>query len=222
MDLLGGFEQADTGRSLRDIFAGVQEAFAAVLNNSGAEAADPAKLMQDLVVDYTAFQAASADKKIAAQSCLLDQLIGRLRPYDTSTAEQLQTNLHRLDLSAGRHGTFEWIESVLCEALRRGSWLVIDNVNLCSASVLDRLNALFETGGWLTVSERGVLDGAIPVLRPHPDFRAFLLYDPMRGDISRAMRNRGVEIYVPSIEERPLSSLHTATCLGTWLQQQHG
>ena len=135
MDLLGGFEQADTGRSLRDIFAGVQEAFAVVLNNSGAEAADPAKLMQDLVVDYTAFQAASADKKIAAQSCLLDQLIGRLRPYDTSTAEQLQTNLHRLDLSAGRHGTFEWIESVLCEALRRGSWLVIDNVNLCSASV---------------------------------------------------------------------------------------
>ena len=217
MDLLGGFEQADTGRSLRDIFAGVQEAFAVVLNNSGAEAADPAKLMQDLVVDYTAFQAASADKKIAAQSCLLDQLIGRLRPYDTSTAEQLQTNLHRLDLSAGRHGTFEWIESVLCEALRRGSWLVIDNVNLCSASVLDRLNALFETGGRLTVSERGVLDGAIPVLRPHPDFRVFLLYDPMRGDISRAMRNRGVEIYVPAIEERPLSDLDSSAIISAAL-----
>ena len=40
-----------------------------------------------------------------------------------------------------------------------------------SASVLDRLNALLEPGGSLTITERGVIDGQIPCIKPHPDFR---------------------------------------------------
>jgi len=40
-----------------------------------------------------------------------------------------------------------------------------------SASVLDRLNALLEPNGSLSLSERGVIDGAIPTVRPHSDFR---------------------------------------------------
>ena len=80
--------------------------------------------------------------------------------------------------------------------MREGKWLVIDNANFCSASVLDRLNCLFESGGLLTLSERGVLGGEIPKVVPHPDFRAFLLYDPSKGEVSRAMRNRGVEVHL--------------------------
>ena len=41
---------------------------------------------------------------------------------------------------ANKQGTFEWLDSVLVEAVREGKWLVIDNVNYCSASVLERLN----------------------------------------------------------------------------------
>ena len=40
-----------------------------------------------------------------------------------------------------------------------------------SPSVLDRLNALLEPGGVLTVDERGAIDGEIPVIKPHPSFR---------------------------------------------------
>ena len=38
-----------------------------------------------------------------------------------------------------------------------------------------RLNALFEQGGRLTVSERGVLDGQVPEINPHPgnNFNSF-------------------------------------------------
>ncbi|XP_010082937.1 PREDICTED: midasin, partial [Pterocles gutturalis] len=64
-------------------------------------------------------------------------------------------------------------------------------------SVLDRLNALLEPGGVLTMSERGVIDGTIPTIAPHPNFRLFLSMDPVHGEISRAMRNRGIEIYIP-------------------------
>ena len=49
-------------------------------------------------------------------------------------------------------------------------------VALCSPSVLDRLNALLEPGGVLTVDERGTIDGDIPVIKPHPDFRYCILY----------------------------------------------
>jgi hypothetical protein len=34
------------------------------------------------------------------------------------------------------------------------------------------------------------------IIRPHPDFRLMLALDPRHGEVSRAMRNRGIEIYV--------------------------
>ena len=34
------------------------------------------------------------------------------------------------------------------------------------------------------------------VLRPHPEFRMFLTVNPTYGEVSRAMRNRGVEIFL--------------------------
>ena len=41
----------------------------------------------------------------------------------------------------------------------------------CSASVLDRLNALLEPHGELSINERGVIDGEIPSIKPHSQFR---------------------------------------------------
>lgn len=104
-------------------------------------------------------------------------------------------------------GCFEWTDSLLVKALRQGHWLLVDNVNLCSPSVLDRLNGLLEPGGVLSLSERGVIDGQIPVVAPHPQFRLFLALDPRHGEISRAMRNRGVEIFVPDEVEYSDSDL---------------
>lgn len=43
--------------------------------------------------------------------------------------------------------------------------------SLCSPSVLDRLNALLEPGGVLTLSERGMIDGSTPTITPNPNFR---------------------------------------------------
>lgn len=74
-------------------------------------------------------------------------------------------------------------------------------MRVCSPSVLDRLNALLEPGGSLTINERGVIDGTTPSITPHPNFRLFLTMDPVHGEISRAMRNRGVEIYIPGENE---------------------
>ncbi|KAJ4836844.1 hypothetical protein Tsubulata_018473 [Turnera subulata] len=116
------------------------------------------------------------------------------------------TELDRLvkaisNLQEGQHGTsfsakFEWVTGLLIKAIENGEWIVLENANLCSPTVLDRINSLVETSGSITVNECGIVDGGPVVLHPHPNFRMFLTVNPSFGEISRAMRNRGVEIYV--------------------------
>ncbi|KAF3421618.1 hypothetical protein E2986_02010 [Frieseomelitta varia] len=100
-------------------------------------------------------------------------------------------------LNAG--GKFEWVDSVLVKCLRNGTWLLLDQVNLCSPAILDRLNGLLEPNGALTIGEKGVdEDGNVFTVKAHGNFRLFLTMDPRHGEISRAMRNRGVEISIPA------------------------
>src|SRR6267142_1015405 len=101
----------------------------------------------------------------------------------------------RAELATSRRaGQFEWIDGPLIRALKEGHWLLLDNANLCSPSVLDRLNSLCEPSGVLTLNERGVVDGITPVIVPHPNFRLIMCVDQQFGELSRAMRNRGIEI----------------------------
>jgi midasin len=109
-----------------------------------------------------------------------------------------QTSLRRLKLLGGRKltGCFEWVDGALLQAVQEGGWVVLDNANHCSATVLDRMNALLEPGGVLMVNECGLdpATGAPRTVSPHPDFRMFLTCDPKYGEVSRAMRNRCVEV----------------------------
>ncbi|XP_055345103.1 midasin-like isoform X2 [Paramacrobiotus metropolitanus] len=98
--------------------------------------------------------------------------------------------------SAGR---FEWRDSVVVRAIRDGGWLLLDGANLCSAAVLDRLNSVLEPHGELLLSECGTVGEAVPCIKPHPNFRLFLVMDRKYGELSRAMRNRAIEIFVPAL-----------------------
>lgn len=85
-------------------------------------------------------------------------------------------------------GAFRWSNGILIEALQRGDWLLVDNVNFCNPAVLDRLNGLLEPGGFLVLSEKGVCGAALECVHPHPNFRLIFTMDPKHGEISRAMR----------------------------------
>ena len=95
---------------------------------------------------------------------------------------------------------FVWIESILIRSMRQGDWLILENVNTCSLSVLDRLNSLLEPNGELILNEGG---GQCSIIKPHPNFRLILTMDPNQGngEISRAMRNRCCEIYIDNQQE---------------------
>lgn len=95
-----------------------------------------------------------------------------------------------------QHGTFEWFKSTLVTAIEEGQWVLLRDPNSAPAAVLDRINSLLEPGGFLLINERGLVNGSPYIVYPHPNFRLFLTYDSKYGEVSRALRNRCVELYV--------------------------
>ena len=93
-------------------------------------------------------------------------------------------------------GGFHWVDGVLVKAMEEGKWLHLENVNFCPSSVLDRLNPLMEIGGSLVLTEGGGSDSTgARVIHPHPNFRLFLSMNAETGgEVSRAMRNRCIEV----------------------------
>uniref|UniRef100_A0A8D8RCU5 Midasin n=1 Tax=Cacopsylla melanoneura TaxID=428564 RepID=A0A8D8RCU5_9HEMI len=217
MEILGGYEQIDLNRHLSEIGSQVERLLLHVLSTQGGD--NRVDTMQ-LVEQYNALsnQVVPLEERKDTKVFLdkIDRLSSLLIPLSSShIAEDLLSQLNSfrsrvLALSqSGKIGSggFEWVDSVLVKALRQGSWLLMDNVNMCSAAVLDRLNGLLEPSGVLTLHERGVSSsGELYTIVPHPEFRLFLCMDPRYGEISRAMRNRGVEIALPAEQSSSLSA----------------
>jgi midasin len=89
---------------------------------------------------------------------------------------------HSIVSQKERGGTFEWVDGIVVQALEKGHWLFVDNINLCSSAVLDRLNSLLEPGGSILLTEcgggnaessTGTSSETARSITPHPDFRIF-------------------------------------------------
>ncbi|TDH69545.1 hypothetical protein CCR75_002271 [Bremia lactucae] len=109
---------------------------------------------------------------------------------------------------------FEWVDGILIQAMEKGEWVLLDNVNFCSSSVLDRLNSLMETGGEMLVNECGIIDGKPRIIKPHKNFRLFLAMDPQYGEVSRAMRNRCIEIALVDVDVSRLDMMRISLACG--------
>ncbi len=203
MDLIGTFEQFDPSTRTRSALAAlVREAH----RLSEQVAARSHSRYASFLTAQGTLKAALGSSQSSPSSELLSAALEDVRNATGDVSDEvfrttlenavavvteMTQNTQDAQKSTGR---FEWIDGPLLRALQEGHWLMLDNANLCSASVLDRLNSLFEPNGCLVISERGVVDGKVPVIRPHPNFRVFMCLDPRHGELSRAMRNRGIEI----------------------------
>lgn len=201
MDLIGGFEQSDPLRTAgafiaqllarvealamsslpRPIPRGVLELISLLQRNEQTTTA----LLEEVYALLRSLE--------STQSCLTD--------YATACKALLERPL-TID-----NAQFEWVDGILVDALLHGKWLVLDNANLCSSSVLDRLNSLLEPNGILSINEHCGTDGEPRIVRAHPDFRIFLTMDPRFGELSRAMRNRAIELFIPTDSESVEGSL---------------
>ncbi|GAB6026519.1 hypothetical protein CHUAL_012942 [Chamberlinius hualienensis] len=223
-ELLGGFEQADLNRRLTKLTAEVISIIDCKLkelvlkkNISSIDVKQLVKMKQSLEGECNNDHSSDNGENENVDVGDVSNFIRRIEMVKDillklhSSEDSLMKRLDQLLILAQRDGSmnyggrFEWIDSRLVTSLQDGCWLLIDNVNLCSPSILDRLNGLMEPGGVLIVSERGEVDGdgKLPTYKPHPNFRLILSMDPKNGEISRAMRNRGVEIF---LQERQTTS----------------
>ena len=97
---------------------------------------------------------------------------------------------------------------MLVQAVQRGEWTAIENANLCSPSVLDRLNGLFEEGSCsLTINEQGLVNDQLREVTKHSNFRAVFVVTEKTlleqgKDVSKALKNRCLEVRVHYSEDR--------------------
>ena len=86
---------------------------------------------------------------------------------------------------------FEWHDSILINSIINGDFIILDNANTCNSAVLDRLNSLLDDDKKIYLNE----SGENRVIQPNSKFRIFLTMNPFLGEVSRALKNRCVELY---------------------------
>ncbi|KAJ2476468.1 AAA ATPase midasin, partial [Coemansia sp. RSA 2320] len=108
-------------------------------------------------------------------------------------------------------GRLVFEEGLLVKALRHGHWLVLDELNLAPSDVLEALNRLLDDNRELVIPE------TLEIVRPHPHFMLFATQNPAglyggRKALSRAFRNRFVELHFDDIPERELQQIIVDSC----------
>lgn len=198
-DLIGGYEQLHQDRAASRKVTALREECLVMLRYELCSK-HPGQNLDRFLELYRLCNSEKLDLEM-----LQDALMPLARINNTYSFGELIPR--RLEVQDARFG---WSDGVLVEAVSKGYWLVLDNANTCNSAVLDRVNSLLEPGGLLIVSEQHETDGRPRVVQPHHNFRIFLTVDPRHGELSRAMRNRAVEIYVDSSELKWPTSMSPA------------
>lgn len=116
----------------------------------------------------------------------------------------------------GEPGDFVWKDGILVDAMKKGDWVVFDEINLAQPAILERINSLLDKDRQITLTEKGN-----EVVTAHPNFRVFATMNPAthqyagRKELSLAMRNRFTESWVPGVSERD----ELATICKAWMQK---
>lgn len=214
-DLLGGFDQVDTTHKSEELWSRAQELVRknciCIIDQNKSGMSDALQNIIGILNSY-----GNKDKSTSAFKELLEglskpffvteELVSRFFVFKEEVLSFLEENDKMQSVR------FQWFDGILLTAVEEGHWLILDNANLCNPSVLDRLNSLLEPNGCLMVNECALENGEPRTVIPHKNFRLFLTVNPKYGELSRAMRNRGVEIYLEDIKYR--ASTFDTTLLG--------
>lgn len=101
-------------------------------------------------------------------------------------ANETKNGLRRVNLNGGTtadelvgrllindKGTY-WVDGILTEAMRRGEWIVLDEINAALPEVLFVLQSVLDDDGYLVLSEKDDKE----VVHKHKDFRIFATCNP--------------------------------------------
>jgi midasin len=113
--------------------------------------------------------------------------------------------------AADQNGSLSFRDGILVQALRQGQWVILDELNLAPSDVLEALNRLLDDNRELYLAETN------ETVKPHPNFRLFATQNPSgayggRKPLSRAFRNRFVELHVGDIPSNEMSKILEKRC----------
>lgn len=103
-------------------------------------------------------------------------------------------------------GKLKFQEGLLVQAMKEGSWIVLDELNLAPTDVLEALNRLLDDNRELLIPETQ------EIVRPAENFCLFATQNPPglyggRKVLSRAFRNRFLELHFDDIPESELETI---------------
>jgi len=115
-----------------------------------------------------------------------------------SMIQDLQKRSSKLEQGGGF--IFQFVEGTLVQSLQNGDWILLDEVNLASDSVLKKLATIVE-GNYILLNERA----DVVETQRHPDFRIFMCMNPPftsagKKQLPSSLRSKLTEFYVPELE----------------------
>ncbi|XP_065367345.1 midasin [Calliphora vicina] len=237
----GSFQQIDLNRHLEEISFQLECIYLKFIQNIILDSSSTVKMISELLDSWNTYSVLRNYKcELENKSFVSEELMNYRRridklnnvievlqqcinsPTNEKYMEELQnirSKLNTLKLhvkntdSLNTGGCFEWVDSKIVKSLKDGQYILLEHVNLCSSAVLDRLNPVFEPSGTLMLSEKGVTGNEkAEIVTKADNFRAFLTLDPKNGELSRAMRNRCVEIFMsnqpPNLDDKRILVFH--------------
>lgn len=105
-------------------------------------------------------------------------------------------------LESGGGFIFQFIEGTLIRSIKEGAWVLLDEINLASESVLNRLATLID-GDYILLNERADI---VETIR-HKDFRLFFCMNPPytsagKKQLPWSLRSKVTELYVPELDNQ--------------------
>ncbi|OII77422.1 hypothetical protein cand_009130 [Cryptosporidium andersoni] len=126
--------------------------------------------------------------------------------YLLSKANEILFQYQKDQTNNEKGALFEWQDGPVIEAMKSGNYLLLDEINLCDDSVIERLNSLLENGKdrTITITEKSDSTNSLNsrmFIKANPNFRIFATMNPGgdygKRELSPALRNRFTEIFIP-------------------------
>ena len=115
------------------------------------------------------------------------------------------------DADGGGNGaSFKWCDGVLLRAIKNGDWVLLDELNLASQSVLEGLNSCLDHRAEVFIPELG------KTFHCPPSFRIFAAQNPLaqgggRKGLPKSFLNRFSKVYVDSLTQSDLNAIVAST-----------
>lgn len=150
----------------------------------------------------------------AGKTSLIDYVAKRSGNYCLRINNHEHTDLQEYigTYTADVTGKLVFKEGVLVQAMRNGFWIILDELNLAPSDILEALNRVLDDNRELFIPETQEL------IRAHPNFMLFATQNPPglyggRKTLSRAFKNRFVELHFSEIPKHELEIILEKRCL---------